>query len=190
MSNLEIITLHTPGVTDFASARNLLLKKSKAEWVLFIDTDEKLSDELIKEISALNPKDCNGFVIKRKIVFLGREIGEDRVLRLARKNSGKWVRKVHETWQIKGRVGTLKGHIIHNTADNLHEYIEKMNRYSSIHAAENLKEGKRSNLFKMVYYPKLKFIQNILARRGFVFSVLQSFHSFLGWAKQWELQKD
>jgi hypothetical protein len=62
-----------------------------------------------------------------------------------------------------------------------------MNVYSSIHAAENAREGKHSNLFKMIFYPKVKFIQNALAGRGFVFSMLQSFHSFLGWAKQWEL---
>ncbi|MCX6704407.1 MAG: hypothetical protein NTZ07_03080 [Candidatus Woesebacteria bacterium] len=187
---LDIITLNKPGITDFACARNELLRKVRSEWVLFLDSDEKLSSELEKEISRLNPEDNTGFYIKRKIIFLGKEIGEDKVLRLAKKNSGKWVRKVHETWQVKGKIGTLKNYIIHNTADNLHEDIEKMNRYSSIHAAENLKEGKRSNLFKMIFYPKLKFIQNILAGRGFVFSVLQSFHSFLGWAKQWELQKD
>jgi glycosyltransferase involved in cell wall biosynthesis len=189
-NSLEIVTLNKSGITDFASARNLLLKKSKAEWVLFLDTDEKLSDELKKEISDLDPKNCNGFVIKRKIVFLGREIGEDHVLRLARRDFGRWVRKVHETWEVRGRIGTLNGYIIHNTASGLYDYIEKMNKYSSIHAAENIREGKYSNIFKMIFYPKLKFIQNILAGRGFVFSMLQSFHSFLGWTKQWELQKD
>lgn len=187
---LEIVTLNKPGITDFALVRNDLMKKAKSEWVLFLDSDEKLSKELEKEISDLDPKGYNGFIIKRKIIFLGTEIGEDKVLRLAKKNAGKWVRKVHERWQIKGKVGTLKKYIIHNTASNLHEYIEKMNGYSSIHAHENLREGKMSNLYKIVFFPKMKFIQNILMGRGFVFSVLQSLHSFLGWAKQWELQKD
>jgi len=190
MKNIQTLTLNEENITDFASARNMLLKKTKAEWVLFVDTDEKISNELKQEISDLNPIDYKGFIIKRKIVFLGSEIGEDRVLRLARRNSGKWVRKVHEIWRIKGKVGTLKNCIVHDTASNLFDYIEKMNRYSSIHAAENLKEGKRSNIFKMIFYPKLKFIQNILLGRGIVFSIMQSFHSFLGWTKQWELQKD
>jgi hypothetical protein len=121
---------------------------------------------------------------------LGKIIGEDKVLRLAKRNSGRWERKVHETWQIKGKVGILKNYIIHNTADSLHDYIGKINNYSSIHAKGNLSEGKRSSLFKIIFYPKIKFIQNLFEGRGFVFSMLQSFHSFLGWAKQWELKKN
>ena len=190
MNNFEIITLKKPGIEDFAKERNLLLGSAKAEWVLFIDSDETLSKELVNEISHLDPEGYNGFYLKRKIRFLGKEIGQDRVLRLARKNSGKWVRKVHETWEIKGNVGTLQNYIIHNTAGDLAGYIGKINRYSSIHAEENLRERKKSGLFKIVFFPKMKFIQNILNGRGFVFSMLQSFHSFLGWAKQWELQKD
>jgi hypothetical protein len=168
----------------------LLLGKSKSEWVLFLDSDEKLSAGLTKEISDLDVKDFKGFIIKRKIFFLGREIGEDKVLRLGRKDAGKWARKVHETWHIEGKVGILRNYIIHDTAANLQDYIGKINTYSSIHAAENLKEEKNSNLLKIILFPKLKFLQNALQGRGFVFSMLQSFHSFLGWAKQWELQKD
>jgi hypothetical protein len=191
MNNIQTLTLKEKNITDFASARNSLLNKSKAEWILFLDTDEKLSKELALEITNYKLQDTNysGFYIKRKIIFLGKEIGKDKVLRLAKRNSGKWVRKVHETWQIKGKIGTLQGYIIHNTADNLYDYIGKMNTYSCMHAKENIREGKKSSLFKIVLYPKLKFLENFIAGRGIVFSLLQSFHSFLGWAKQWELQK-
>ncbi|MGA2910737.1 MAG: hypothetical protein ABSE04_03015 [Candidatus Microgenomates bacterium] len=190
MINFKVIILKEENIKDFALARNRLLAKTKSEWILFLDTDEKLPKKLAEEIAKLEPGNFEGFYIKRKIVFLGKVIGEDKVLRLARKKSGKWVRRVHETWKINGPVGTLKNYIIHNTAYNLHNYIEKINNYSSIHASENLKEGKSSNLFKMIFYPKAKFIQNILEGRGYIFSMLQSFHSFLGWAKQWELQKN
>ena len=188
--NFQIITLNQKNVTDFSDARNRLLRNSKTEWVLFLDTDEKLSKELSEEISNLDPKEYNGFYIKRKIIFLGKVIGKDKVLRLAKRNSGRWVRKVHEIWQVNGKVGILNNYIIHNTADNLHDYIGKINNYSSIHATENRNEGKHSNLFKIIFYPKVKLIQNLFEGRGFVFSMLQSFHSFLGWAKQWELQKN
>ena len=187
--NFQILVLKETNITDFAKARNGLLKNAKSDLVLFLDTDEKISKELSDELKNLDPNGFDGFFIKRKIVFLGKIIGEDKVLRLGKKGCGKWIRAVHETWCIKGKVGTLKNYIIHETAVNLHDDIEKLNSYSSIHAQENLKEGKRSNLFKIVFYPKAKFIQNFLEGRGFVFSMLQSFHSFLGWAKQWELQR-
>jgi len=190
VNNFETLTLYEKDITDFAEARNRLLVSASHDWVLFLDTDEEVTKELAREIKNLDPKDFNGFYIKRKIVFLGKCIGEDKVLRLGKKNAGKWERKVHETWKIKGKVGTLKNSLVHNTSGNLHSYIDKMNTYSGIHASENMREGKNSRIFKIVLFPKLKFIQNLFLGRGFVFSMLQSFHSFLGWAKQWELQKD
>ena len=189
MNNFQTLTLNEKDIVDFASARNRLLRSATSDWVFFVDTDEVVSDALKKEIASLSPNGFNGFYIKRKIVFLGKEIGEDKVLRLARKESGLWRRKVHETWDIKGRVGTLDNYIIHNTAKDMHSYIKKINNYSDLHAKENLREGKRSNLLKIIFYPMIKFVQNILQGRGFVFSMLQSLHSFLGWAKLWELQK-
>lgn len=189
MKNFQTLTLSEKNITDFAEARNRLLKSAKNDWVFFVDTDEVVTKKLIKEIVDLEPKDFDGYYIRRKIIFMGREIGEDKVLRLGKKNAGRWERKVHETWNIRGKVGTLNNYIIHNTAGNIQSYIEKMNKYSEIHAGENMREGKRSTLFKIIFYPKGKFIQNIFTGRGFVFSMLQSFHSFLGWSKLWELQK-
>lgn len=185
----QTITLNEKNITDFASSRNKLLASAKSEWVLFLDTDEELSDELKKELEKLKPGKRTGFIIKRKIIFLGTYIGEDEVLRLAKKDAGRWVRKVHETWNIKGKIGNLDNYIIHNTAKDMSTYVAKMNKYSDIHARENLKEGKRSDIIKIIFYPLAKLIQNLLAGRGFTFSMLQSFHSFLGWTKLWELQK-
>ncbi len=189
MNNFQTLTLKEKDIVDFASARNRLLKSATTDWVLFVDTDEVVSGALKKEIDGLALDDFNGFYIKRKIMFLGKEIGEDKVLRLGRKDAGLWKRKVHETWNIKGKVRTLDNYIIHNTAKDLHSYIEKMNYYSDIHARENMREGKRPDLFKIIFYPLSKLVQNLLVGRGFTFSMLQSFHSFLGWTKLWELQK-
>ncbi len=187
-NDLEIITLNKPGITDFAKARNELLQKSKAEWLFFVDSDEKVTPELMKEVEDTISRDLDvdAYYVKRKIYFLGEYIGEDKVLRLARRNLGEWIRAVHEVWYVgSSTTGVLKNCLIHNTAGNLHEYIERINKYSDIHAKENKKEGKKSNLFKIIFYPIFKFIQNLLMGRGFVFSMLQSFHSFLAWSKEW-----
>ena len=109
-------------------------------------------------------------------------------MRIGRRGAGLWQRKVHEVWRIKGKVGTLKNYLIHNTYESIENAVEKINFYSSLHAEENENEGKKSGLFKIAFYPKLKFVQNTLMGRGFVFSMLQSFHSFLGWSKQWASQ--
>lgn len=191
-NNIEVITLNKPGITDFAKERNNLLQKSKAEWVFFVDSDETVSKDLEKEIDdLLNSKfigNYNGFYVYRKNYFLGQYSGTDKILRLGRKGTGSWRRRVHETWEIKGNIGQLTNPLLHNTAKNLHEFISKIDYYSTLHAEENLKNGKRSNIIKIIFFPVFKFIQSIILGRGFVMSMLQSFHSFLSWSKEWKLQ--
>lgn len=186
----EIITLKKKNISDFALERNSLLKKANAEWVFFLDSDEKMPKRLKDEIERkIASGGFNGFYVYRKNYFLGRYSGTDKILRLGKKNSGVWKRAVHETWDIKGKIGVLDYPIIHNTANTVSEMIFKMNNYSGIHARENIKEGKKANLFKIIFYPKFKFIQSLIGGRGLVMSILQAFHSFLSWSKQWELQK-
>lgn len=188
-NEIKIVTLNEPNIKDFAMARNRILKNLKNDWVFFLDSDEIISTELYKEISELDLEGYSGFFVKRKNYFLGKFIGSDELIRLARKDSGYWKRKVHEVWVVKGRLGKLKNPIIHETAKSLKEYISKLNFYSTLHAEANKKEGKRSGFLKIVFYPKIKFIESIINGRGLVFSILQAFHSFLAWSKQWLSQK-
>lgn len=191
-NNLEVITLNKKNISNFAKERNLLLKKSRAEWVFFVDTDEQISKELKHEIEErLDSKAANtlkGFYVYRKNYFLGQYAGTDNILRLGRPNCGTWERRVHEVWNIEGDIGQLKNPLIHNTANDLYGFINKIDNYSTLHAKENLDSGKKSNIFKIIIFPAFKFFQSLLIGRGFVMSMLQSFHSFLAWSKEWKLQ--
>lgn len=183
-NKLQIISLKKDGITDFSEERNKLLKATKADWVFFLDSDEQMSQELLNEVKkVIKESKFNGFFVYRWNYFLGKFIGTDKILRLARMNSGFWERRVHEVWKIKGMIGQIKTPLIHNTAANLAEYINKINFYSKLHAKENSQEGKNSNLTKVLFYPLFKFIQSIFMGRGVVFSILQAFHSFLAWSQ-------
>ena len=145
---------------------------------MFLDSDEHLEGQPV--IS----DEFSGYRIKRNNFFLGKFVGSDWIIRLGRKNSGKWIRRVHETWNIKGKVGELRDVVIvHNTAQNLSDYIKKIDFYSTLHAGANKEEGKKSNLFKIVFYPLGKFIVTFAKSRHAVFSIMQAFHSFLSWSK-------
>jgi len=180
---IQILTLRKNNITDFAKERNNLLEKSKGDWILFLDSDETLSKDLKREIKNLNPNDYSGFYIERENYFIGKYIGTDKILRLGKKGTGKWSRRVHETWNIKGKVGELKNRIIHNSASSLHEMVDKINNYSTLHAEANYVEKKRPDIIKIIFFPKLKFFQSLLMGRGVTFSILQAFHSFLSWSK-------
>jgi glycosyltransferase involved in cell wall biosynthesis len=182
---ISIITIKKDKIYDFALERNKALREAQNEWVLFLDSDERLSPRLKDEIENLNPDaNINGYYIRRFGIV------EEKLLRLARKTAGKWERCVHEVWRIKGRVGYLKNPIIHKDNINIFEMVKKADFYSTLHAKANNHEGKKSNIVKIMISPFYKFFQTFIVKKaykkgtkGFVFSLFQSFQSFLSWTK-------
>lgn len=189
---MKIITLTKKNITHFAGQRNNLLKNTKNEWVFFLDKDEKLSPELARELKKFTKNKqtiYKGYYVRRKNYFLGQYVGTDKVIRVGKKKSGYWQRRVHEKWKIEGAVGELNGFIIHNTADSVYEMIFKVNRYSTLHAIANASDRKKSSILKIIIFPILKFFQSMSEGKGVILGVLLSFHSFLAWTKQWEQSK-
>lgn len=198
MKNLTHITLDLPNITDFAAARNAALAKAKTEWVLFLDSDEKLTPALENEISSIvhRPSSIyNAYSLKRLDTFLGRELhhgetGHSRFIRLARHDFGQWVRPVHEVWTGQGKVGQLMNPILHTPHPTISSFLAKINHYSTIEAQYRYGQRIRSSLFKIAFYPLAKFILNYLLRLGFldgapglIMALMMSFHSYLTWTK-------
>ncbi len=196
--NVKIYKRHLDN--DFAAQRNYGLSKAESEWVLFLDADEivpqKLQMEILSKINIFYKSKVSGFTIKRNDVFMGREmkygeVGNIRLLRLGKKNKGRWKRKVHEYWDINSEVGELNNPIIHNK-QSLRDFVRKINNYSTIHAEELKKEGKSSNIFKVIIWPTAKFFVNYFFKfgfldgiQGFIMAFFMSFHSFLAWSTVW-----
>lgn len=183
---------------NFAAQRNFALKKTAGVWVLFVDADERVTEALAWQIKQKteNTK-LNGFYIKRLDVVWGSvvrhgEAGSVWLLRLARRDAGRWKRAVHEVWEATGEIGQLEEPLFHHPHPTLHEFTKKLDWYSTLHAKENFAEGKKSSLWKIIFYPRLKFFQGWIFQRGFLdgmpgfmLAVMMSFHSFLAWSKLW-----
>jgi len=192
---------------DFAQQRNFGLSKAKSEWLLFVDSDEVVSSQLAEEIRRVvrisndQYPMTNGYYVKRKDFVFGKwlEHGETanvKLLRLAKRDAGKWERSVHEVWDIHGHVGELVNPLLHYPHPTVREFIDDINWYSRINAKLLQKEGKKSSLFEIVFYPIAKFKQNYILRLGFLdgtpgilMAILMSFHSFFTRAKLYLLWK-
>lgn len=188
---------------DFASQRNFALSKTKNEWILFIDADERLSEDLISEIKDKidSGTKYRGFYLRRSDNMWGKifrygEINQTKLLRLARNGTGQWKNKVHEEWDINGKSGELNNKLIHYPHQSVREFLQEINFYTSVRAEELYKNGIKTNGLLILLYPFGKFFQNYILRlgfldgiEGFIFAVLMSFHSFLVRGKLWLLWK-
>jgi len=181
---------------DFAAQRNFGLEKAEGDWVLFVDADERVSSESAKEIKkTIKKTDFDGFYLKRQDWFGGRwlkhgETANVRLLRLARKGSGEWKRKVHEVWEIKGKIGELENPFLHYPHPTISDFLKQINFHSTLHAEALRDEGVRPSLFRLIANPLGKFFQNYIFKLGFldgmpgfIVAMMMSFHSFLARGK-------
>lgn len=195
-----------PLADDFSAQRNFGLEKAKGEWVVFVDADERVSQALWYEIMArLNTpfSPYAGYLLKREDMLWGKklrygETGNIKLLRLAKKDAGRWQGKVHETWKVNGKTDVLQNALTHYPHQTMKEFLREINFYSTLRAQELRKKKVGVSWVTIILYPKAKFVVNYIGKGGFldglpglVFALMMSLHSFLVRGKLWLLwEKD
>jgi glycosyltransferase involved in cell wall biosynthesis len=194
----------------FAAQKNSAIDKAKGDWILSLDADEELSDGLTKEVEEIchGPAEDgfgseDGYWLKRQNHFLGRALRHggfwpDPKLRMFRRGMGRVeTRPVHETFQVTGRLGTLYDPLIHHSYPTLADYIDHMNRYSSLGAEMAAAKGHQGfSLLNIIIRPWATFTYNYIFRLGFLDGreglLLHLYHAvYVSWkyAKAWELTR-
>lgn len=153
---------------------------------------------------ALLGADFDGIWIPRKNEFLGRWIRHggfwpDPKLRLFRRGIGRFEnRSVHEDIQLDGLTRQIQqGTLLHHSYPTLSDYIDHMNRYSSLGAEMVAAKGKvQFSFINIVLRPLFTFIYNYIFRLGFLDGreglLLHLHHAvYVSWkyAKAWELSR-
>jgi len=185
---------------NYGDQRNWALSQAKTPWVLFVDADEVVSVKLGEEIkSAVKKIEYKGFLIPRIDYMWGKklshgDVGGVRLLRLARRGAGEWHGAVHEAWAIEGNLGSLKHSIFHYPHPTLVQFLQEINRYSTIRAQELHDAGQHASLLQIVSYPPAKFLGLWLGKLGFadgtpgfIHAMTMAFYSFLVRGKLWLL---
>lgn len=124
----------------------------KAEWVLKLDADERLTPELREEISKILadvPRDISGFYMKRRVYFMGRWIKHGGyypiwLLRLFRKETGRSEERGMDEHIVvrEGKTQKLRHDFIDENKKDLSSWIAKHNGYATREVEEFLKQSK------------------------------------------------
>jgi glycosyltransferase involved in cell wall biosynthesis len=208
----------------YAAQKNSAVDKASGDWILSLDADEELDSELVEGLMGAKKTATGrpyewcltmrtgsvvkgnrvGFSIFRKNCFLGRWIKHggfwpDPKLRLFRRGYGRFEnRAVHETLKVDGYTATIKiGAVVHHSYPTLSDYIDHMNRYSSLGAEIVAAKGKVGfSIINIVLRPLLTFVYNYIFRLGFLDGreglLLHLYHAvYVSWkyAKAWELSR-
>jgi glycosyltransferase involved in cell wall biosynthesis len=193
---------------NFAEQRNIGLRHAKGQWILYVDTDERVSDDLKKEIiKFISPgdsiaslqNDIVAFKINRQNYYFGNHPWPkiEKLERLFKKSALKeWYGALHESAKVEGEVGELSGLLIHYTHQDLSDMVNKTNQWSVVEAELRFNHSHPAMMQWRFFRVMLTTFYDSYFKQsgwkagtaGLVESIYQSFSMFVTYAKLWELQ--
>lgn len=162
---------------DYTSQRNFAIDCAKNPWILFLDADERLTDELKDEIiETIQRKDAkSAYLFYRIFIFENRKLNfsgwqTDKIFRLFQKDKARYTteRLVHEKLTVDGSIGKLKNKLIHFSYTDYESYKGKMESYGKFKAKEEYLKGVNPNFYHFYLHPAYKFLYQFLVRLGFL----------------------
>jgi glycosyltransferase involved in cell wall biosynthesis len=161
----------------YAGQRNAALDAvaGSADWVLFVDADERVPPELALEIqSVLDKVEYAGWRIPRQNYIFGRLTQgagwyPDYQTRLLRLGAARYdpARQVHELVLLDGPEGTLEQHLRHDNYRDLAQFHHKQGRYSAYDARMLFEAGIRPKLQNYILQPLRHFWWRFVALKGY-----------------------
>ena len=165
----------------FAAQKQFGVDAAANDWIVSLDADERVSEELRKEILRLarQPEEtlAAGYRIPRLNFYVGRRVRHggwypNLQLRLFDRRRGGWGdRIIHESWQVNEgeRVEGLKGDIHHHSIDSLEQHEEMLrSRYAPLGAQQMYESGKRASRLKMLAAGPVGFLRTYILKAGFL----------------------
>lgn len=175
--NLLPVRLHSGYWEGFGKTREKAVGLARNNWVMILDSDEVVTEELIGELKNLNPADeMQAYAIRLDNHLGSHKLswgvwGNDYRVRLYNKKNIEWNEDlVHEKLIIPGSVSIrkLKEPILHYTAQTAGELKKKMKGYALLTAEQYFSKGKRLSLIRRLAGPTFSFVKSYILKLGFL----------------------
>ncbi len=162
----------------YSEQKNFANSLATNDWILSIDADEELSDELKQSIFKYKnqhmPHDIV-FSMNRLTNYCGHWIRHcgwypDRKIRIWNRTVGQWQGEIHETLEFSTKVKekVLKGDLLHYSFETAQDYENQQFKFAKMRGQHYFMKGKKHASFYMVVSPIFSFIQHYFFQLGFL----------------------
>jgi glycosyltransferase involved in cell wall biosynthesis len=197
------VNVHQGSWEGFGKTKAKANKLAKHDWILSLDADERIDEELKRSLLAIEPDSESTVYDLRFKNYLGNKLlkhgewGYDWHIRLFNRKAVHWnTEAVHETLVLPGNasVKKLKGAVLHQTMKDIQEYAQKMVHYAMLSADKYYQQGKKASLFKIRLSPGFNFLNYYIIKLGFldghegyICAKMTAHYTFLKYARLREL---
>jgi glycosyltransferase involved in cell wall biosynthesis len=201
------VKFHLRQFTDYVSQKNYATSLATHDYIVSLDADERLSEELRNSILELKKNwdsKIDGFIVKRFNNYCGKWMHfsgwyPENKVRVWDRRKGKWEGTlVHEVVKIpSGKVKKLKGHLLHYAYLTVDEHIKQIYNFADMAARAKYKNGVKANFFiNVLLSPLFRFIKTYIFQLGFldgyygfIFCTTSSSMTFFKYIKLYEYNR-
>lgn len=189
--------------TGFRDQRTFAMTEARHDWLLVVDADEECTPELAKRIrEILADPQHRAFKVKRVEYFLGKAIHhgiwnpsyQDRFFH---REGVRYVNDIHEYPIFPTPPQQINEPLLHSPAFAPERFLEKMNKYTTIEARDRVKQGQRTNGFRLLFAFPAMFWKNFFyygaykdGMHGFVISLLEGVSRVVRHVKIWQFTRE
>lgn len=192
-----------PLAGDFAGQRNFALTQTDADWVLYVDADERVNEGTEAEMRRVMAENARAvYEIKRINVAFGQRMyygghRPDYSQRFYPRLAVRWVGRIHEHVESELPVRQMGGSLLHYTYTDWTRYFQKFNNYTTLMAEKQYAEGKRTSFLKILLDPPFAFFRFYILQRGFldgrlgfILGMFHGFYTMVKYVKLYYLDKE
>ena len=190
----------------FGLQKNFGMAQASSDWILILDADERVTEELRGEVRTCierwRPGAPVAYRIPRRNFFYGawvRGAGvyPDYQVRLFRRGFAQYNDvAVHENLIVDGEIGTLAGHLDHYTERRIQDHFKKFGLYTTLAAQEKAKKVRTVHWIDLIVRPLVVWAKSYLLKQGYrdgvnglIVCVFASMYTFVKYAKLWDLTR-
>lgn len=185
--------------------KNWAITQAKFPYVLSLDADEELDEQLIKSIKEVKENwQYDGYYFNRLTNYCGKWIYHcgwypDKKLRLWDSRKGAWAgENPHDRYDMIQGATTkyIPGNINHYSYYSIADHLVQVNKFTDIASRELFKKNKKTSLFDITFRPWWKFVRDYFFKAGFldgyygfVICIISAHANFIKYAKLRQMWK-